>query len=99
VGQYAFWDGDAGSYAGSSNDQLTGNSTFGGDHINRSFHLTGTTCFSDSYCDPSGSNQASSQLKDGQTSCDGVNPARIATDTVGEIVKKVLPMIFRLIFS
>ncbi|MER5972280.1 hypothetical protein ABT112_21490 [Streptomyces sp. NPDC002055] len=99
LGNYAFWDGDSGAYAGSANDQLTANWTFGGDHIDGSYNLTGSTCHSGSNFDPNSSNQASSKMKDGQTGCTGVNPERITTDSVGAIVGQVIPMVLRMVFS
>ncbi|MFE1176582.1 hypothetical protein [Streptomyces sp. NPDC058773] len=99
MGNYAFWDGDTGAYAGSSNDQLTANWAFAGDHIDASYNMNGTTCFSDSGFDPSPANQAVSTKKDGQTGCNGVNPNALTASIVGSLLGEVLPSVIPLVFA
>ncbi|WP_329171836.1 hypothetical protein OG754_08620 [Streptomyces decoyicus] len=99
TGNYAFYDGDAGSYGGSSNDQLTANWAFTGDHIDGTYNTTGTTCTSDSDFAPTSSNQAATQKKDGATACTGVNPAKFTSDILAQVFSKVFPMLLNLVFG
>ncbi len=98
MGNYAFYDGDEGSYGGSSNDQLTANWAFAGDHIDGTYNSTGTTCISDSDFAPAGSNQAATQKKDGATGCTGVNPQQLTSSILADVFGTVFPMLLNLIF-
>ncbi|MFI9648891.1 hypothetical protein ACIHAA_21625 [Streptomyces sp. NPDC052040] len=101
MGNYAFYDGDTGSYGGSSNDQLVANWAFAGDHIDGAYNTTGTTCVGtdSNFTAASSANQAASTKKDGATSCTGVNPGEVTASTVAGLLGSVLPMLINVIFS
>ncbi|WP_432143644.1 RICIN domain-containing protein [Streptomyces sp. bgisy084] len=83
LGDYAFADGAAGSFAGAGeNDKITAVWTLGGPHANATYHMYGATCDSSSGFEQKSDSQVFSKQESGQQGC----TSNISAADVGAIV-------------
>ncbi len=93
---YAFYDGDAGSYANDGNDKITAVYTLGGVHANATYHMYGTSCDSSSGFEQASDSQVTSTHQQGQVGCDDTTSY---TSTIMSAVSNATNLLIKLVFS
>ncbi|WP_435604804.1 hypothetical protein [Streptomyces sp. bgisy130] len=93
---YAFYDGDAGSYANAGNDVITGVYTLGGVHANATYNMYGTSCDSSSGFEQDKDSQVTSTNQQGQVGCDDTTSY---TSTIMNAVSNATNLLIKTVFS